>query len=149
MYDIMTKVFCNFVAMNTETQHVAFFVSDNLDHAGEAMKWLAGQLTVRDVRVHVFLRNGRDEHGNVVHRHMVSKLAEMRQYFIQAQHTFRTINSVGSMDFTEVPHTHTDEQCLEILRERLRNEGESAPRIILPKGGICKSPWTLEGEPEA
>ncbi|MBQ0050142.1 MAG: hypothetical protein KBT12_07930 [Bacteroidales bacterium] len=142
----MPKVFRNFVAMENKTEHVAFFVSDDIDHAGEAMKWLAGQLAVRDVRVHVFIRTGRNEYGTVVHRRTVSKLAEMRQYFVQTQHTFQAVGTVGSMEFIEVPHTYTDERCLELLRKRIRQGGEDKPEIILPHKGICRSPWTLEGE---
>lgn len=132
--------------MKHKTEHVAFFVSDNIDHAGEAMKWLAGQLAVRDVRVHVFIRTGRNEYGTVVHRRTVSKLAEMRQYFVQTQHTFQAVDVVGTLEIIEVPHTYTDERCLELLRNRIRHGGEDNPEIILPKDGICRSPWTLAGE---
>lgn len=145
------ELFCTFVdILHVQATHiyimeqyVALFLDRNLNKAQYALKYLAAQMTVRPVHVYAFLRNGREENGNIADRKTVAKLAEVRQYLQQSKLTFEAIQITGSFDFEEITQTKSTDECLEDLRQRYRSEGKD-PHIILLEDGICKSPWTLD-----
>lgn len=129
----------------TET-HVVLFLDRDLEKAQFAMKYLASQIAIEPIVLHVFLRNGRDESGLKLDRLTVGKLAEIRQYLQQTQLTFKAIQAVGRMEWEEIAQDTPYETYVNELLQQQQAEGVECPRLVLLENCTCHSPWTLEGE---
>lgn len=109
------------------------------------MKYLAAQMIIRPVFVHIFLRNGRNEQGEIVHRQTVAKSLAILKYLEETRQTFESIQPKGGFDVTEIAHLTPIKDCIDRLIQKLKKAGKTA-RLILMEDGVCHSPWTLEGE---
>ena len=125
--------------------NVALFLDHDLQKAQFAIKYLAAQMAVRPVMVYAMLRNGCDSAGKVVCRAFIEKVAEVRRYLQQAQHTFNTIQTVGKLYIEEIAEDVNVKDCVDSLFLRLCEKGKDVCLFLL-EDGITKNPWTLEGE---
>lgn len=109
------------------------------------MKHLACRLAVEPLYVHVFMRNGRDEDGNILDRKMVGKLAEVRQYLQQTQQTFEAVKARGELTFQEVCHDKPVEDCMNDYLSLLQQE-EPSPCLMRLENDVWDKPWAIPGD---
>lgn len=127
--------------------NVALFLDHDLQKAQFALKYLAAQMAVRPVMVYAMLRNGCDGAGKAVCKAIVEKVAEVKRYLQQAQHTFNAIQTAGKLYVEEIAEDVSVKECVDALFLRLCEKGKDV-RLFLLEDGKCHSPWTLEGEKE-
>lgn len=124
----------------TPPLHIVFFAERDLEKLRFTMKYLAAQLVVKPLFVHVFLRNGRSIEGRVLARKTVAKLCEMKQFLEQTLHTFRTIGVVGSLSYELVAQDKPSDTCVADYRALLDASGQEFRLMRLPNDRFDE-PW--------
>lgn len=128
-------------------QHVALFLDPDLQKTQFALKYMAAHMAIRPLSVHIFLRNGRREQGESVRSSIVAQSEAIARYLEESRLTLENIHAKGHFDVTEIAHSTPTSECIDKLISKIKAAGKPA-QLILMEDGICKSPWTMEGEKE-
>lgn len=113
-------------------ESVALFLDADVEKAQFAVKYLMAQLTVRPLRVSVFLQGAQKDDAD-------GMFDSVRTYLAQCRHTLQAIEPVGTMDEETLTDGRSNEDCVAPLLEQYG-------KVVMLADGVCRSPWTLDGE---